>query len=768
MRLHLRVKTARVNGERRRGLGLCGFTRFLGSGKPHVGGVGGAVMSQMSIRFMATVVVLAMLYVDQASGQTITQIIDSTGDGAGKTLSGSEAVAVDDADNVYVLGNGSDNAFKITPGGVVTQIIDGAGDGAGNPLDSPLSIAMDGAGNAYVTGFVSHNAFRITPGGVVTEIIDSTGDGAGNSLTSPLGIAVDGSGNVYIAGFSSQNAFRITPGGVITQIIDSTGDGAGNTLNAPYAVAVDHADNVYLTAIGTNNAFRITPGGVVTEIIDSTGDGLGNSLSFPKAVAVDDAGNVFVAGDVSDNAFKITPGGVITEIIDNTGDGAGNVLDAPQGIAVDVVGGIYVSGFNSNNVFRIASDGAITEIIDAAGAGPTRRLDGPRGVAVNRTANSAYVTGFFSDNAFEITLCGSGQVEPLLADIVEVNTAGDTMAVRMNRFVSFRPPGPTLSKVRVKLTDIDPDKLVPVGGSPARGKFLLLGCFGGLNDGKTCTSNGDCPGGTCIFNFTELIGTELWAGEPEQLCNVQPTVGFDRPRNDCFGGAGSTVRVAELVCEDSSQNQFRNWTAYRSCKYRLCVGGANDGSVCTDRSQCSGGDCVLDRRTVAAGGNPSQGDDCSDASVGGPGAGACTGGAVCEQDVFYLYHPGNAIFPGAEYDLQALGEGCPANDPLSFSLPLTTVNPDHGDMASGKRSSPLAGWQPPSSPTDTLLLNDLFAILDVLGNKPDAPPKPWSEFRGSSGAALDGDVSIFDLFSVLEGVNGEPYAFVRPVIPVCP
>ena len=46
-------------------------------------------------------------------------------------------------------------------------------------------MAVDGNGNVYVAGYISDNAFKITPGGVITQIIDSTGDGVGNTLDSP-------------------------------------------------------------------------------------------------------------------------------------------------------------------------------------------------------------------------------------------------------------------------------------------------------------------------------------------------------------------------------------------------------------------------------------------------------------------------------------------------------------------------------------------------------------------------------------------------------
>ncbi len=53
---------------------------------------------------------------------------------------------------------------------LITEIIDVTGDGAGNVLDNPASIAVDGVGNVYVAGDGTDNAFRITPAGVITEI----------------------------------------------------------------------------------------------------------------------------------------------------------------------------------------------------------------------------------------------------------------------------------------------------------------------------------------------------------------------------------------------------------------------------------------------------------------------------------------------------------------------------------------------------------------------------------------------------------------------
>ncbi len=74
-------------------------------------------------------------------------------------------------------GYDSDNAFTITPAGDITEIIDATGDGAGNGLDGAEDIAVDAAGNVYLSGEFSSNAFKITP---------CPGDANGDGTVDPL------------------------------------------------------------------------------------------------------------------------------------------------------------------------------------------------------------------------------------------------------------------------------------------------------------------------------------------------------------------------------------------------------------------------------------------------------------------------------------------------------------------------------------------------------------------------------------------------------
>jgi len=207
----------------------------------------------------------------------ITEILDATGDGAGRALDLPQDVEVDGAGNVYVMGHLSANVFKIdSPGRCSTsstpcsigEIIDGTGDGDGNALRGPRDTAVDASANVYVTGDISHNAFRITPGGTITEVIDGSGDRAGHPLDTAAGVATDGAGNVYVTGFDSDNAFAIdTPGPcstiatpcTITEIIDAAGDGKGAALDAVVRIAAQGTgpSRIYIPGFLSNNAFEI-------------------------------------------------------------------------------------------------------------------------------------------------------------------------------------------------------------------------------------------------------------------------------------------------------------------------------------------------------------------------------------------------------------------------------------------------------------------------------------------------------------------------------
>lgn len=124
------------------------------------------------------------------------------------------ALAVDDADNVYVSDSGNNTIRKITPDGAVTTLAGLAGHAGntdGNGYDArfsnPQGLAVDGAGNIYVADTGNSLIRKITPTGRVTTL--PLPAGANVQLNNPGGVAVDKAGNVYVADTGNQCVRKI-------------------------------------------------------------------------------------------------------------------------------------------------------------------------------------------------------------------------------------------------------------------------------------------------------------------------------------------------------------------------------------------------------------------------------------------------------------------------------------------------------------------------------------------------------------------------------
>jgi sugar lactone lactonase YvrE len=181
--------------------------------------------------------------------------------------------------NVFVADMSNDTIRKITPTGVVSTLagqrgIIGSLNGIGTSaqFNNPFAIAVDNADNIYVSDSANDTIRKVTPSGVVSTLAglpgyaDST-DGNGNDARfwNPQGLAVDDKGNIYVADTGNNMVRKITPMGVVTTLaglagVSGTTDGVGvdARFNSPGGVAVDSAGNIYVADTNNHCVRKIT------------------------------------------------------------------------------------------------------------------------------------------------------------------------------------------------------------------------------------------------------------------------------------------------------------------------------------------------------------------------------------------------------------------------------------------------------------------------------------------------------------------------------
>ena len=291
----------------------------------------------------------------------VREIFDPFDEGLAGAVGGLHAIAVDSAGAVYVTASGTHNALRVFPKPVV-EIIRSSGDGMGSTLSVPTGITTDAdSRDVYVAGSgpASESVFKITPGGTVTRILDRSGDGL-NPCSRPVDVAIDRENNVSVACEASNNVFKVTPAGAIEEIL-ADGTSLGPSVVRPRLLATDAADNVYVGTI--SGVFRISRSGERAEIIHRES---GVPIGGVTGLAVDSAANVYVSSSQGNRVYRITPSGTLHEIANGSGDGI-YPLDFPNGLAIDASDTVYVVGGRSNNAFRITPNGAIAQVLDASG-----------------------------------------------------------------------------------------------------------------------------------------------------------------------------------------------------------------------------------------------------------------------------------------------------------------------------------------------------------------------------------------------------------------
>jgi sugar lactone lactonase YvrE len=276
-------------------------------------------------------------------------------------FSGSQAIAVDDAGNLF-LAEGSSVIRKIssqTSAGQTNWVVEtiagvpsnpGNTDGVGSAaqFSDPWAVAVGPTGTLFVADTFNNTIRQLCPlvaGGQtnwsVSTIAGSpfglsgTNDGIGSDalFNRPGGIAADAGGTLYVADSQNYTIRTITPvvsagqtNWVVTTIagmpgVSGSADGTGSAAGFafPTRIALDRPGNLFVVEPSNFTLRKVSPGvsggqttWTVSTIAGKAGmsgaqDGAGNQARFmsPYGVSADSAGNLLVAD--GDTIRQITP-----------------------------------------------------------------------------------------------------------------------------------------------------------------------------------------------------------------------------------------------------------------------------------------------------------------------------------------------------------------------------------------------------------------------------------------------------------------------------
>lgn len=162
------------------------------------------------------------------------------GTGAAARFSNPNGLAIDAADNVYVVDWGNHTLRKITPAGVVSTLagspgVPGSADGTGAAarFSTPGAVAVDAAGNLYVTDMFNHAIRKVTPAGNVSTLAGTLGlsgtvDAVGSAarFEQPAWIASTADGTLFVVSATGDTVRRVSSSGAVSTVVGVAGDNA--------------------------------------------------------------------------------------------------------------------------------------------------------------------------------------------------------------------------------------------------------------------------------------------------------------------------------------------------------------------------------------------------------------------------------------------------------------------------------------------------------------------------------------------------------------
>ena len=376
-----------------------------------------------------------------------------TGDGGpatSATMGVMYGIAVDQAENVYVVDQSYSCVRKISASGTITTIA-GTGitgySGDGGPaiaatFNNPIDIVVDPIGNLYVTDWQNNVVRKIDTAGMISTAVGDgntfggTGSGGlatASELGAPFRLAMDRSGNLYVAEVQYQCICKVDTFGILTIIADTTGtyatglDGDGSfalsaTMTSPCGLAVDTNNNLYFSDIGN---FRIRKLNMTTGIISEyaangvagySGDGIlatTAQIGSPEGLAIDLAGNLLICDPDNNRIRKVNQLGIMSTFAGQSGlFGEGYTatnaeLCTPANVCTDATGNVYLVDYYNNRVRKLdVTTGTITTVAGSGTAGYMFSFTGDGGPAT--LANMYNPAGVAVDAAGNIYIADQG------------------------------------------------------------------------------------------------------------------------------------------------------------------------------------------------------------------------------------------------------------------------------------------------------------------------------------------------------------------------